>query len=1384
MYQAWRVRFSQLLLLLIIIFSTRFSFAAPQYNFIPSGHDGGGGQSCIAADPFHPGTIISGGDIWGLWRSTNYGADFQAVSLPVSGDSFFSGAFNFKIAAVKFSLKTQNRVYAAVGNKGASGGFLRSDDGGLTWSRKSTVPQFAGQVHINDSASHPRSVGNLIALDATQTNEYVYVGTYDQGVMRSTGTDPGASWATITLPGLTTPYIRGIALDDTNAQTLYVGCYDNDGDGTNESIYKITNARTATQATLITNPNFKQAEELVVVNGVLYVAANDATTSKRGIWRYNGSAWAQIYSDSGATEWYSIDGYWTGSNAVIYAGSTDTSKSEGNNLYRSVIRSNNAQAATPSWAYLTKSTSRIYPNMPMAGPLGNGDYTSDTWWHSDDIRHCIGGGTFVCCQTLIDPSDATHKRVYVCGRAGLWRTDDGSVSDPYWYPCMRHMNATVCIDVAADPNNANRAYTTDGDWSFLYSTDKFDHMICEATSIGSPTEFRYRKLAIDSTTDPGSPSPVYMAGGGGVAYNANPPAAGNNWISTGLSVSDEVMSVAVKYIPGTGTVCLAAVNNGGIYRKVGAGNNGTWSMVYNGGSVMTGLDVSNRCSTFSWAGGTSGEVYFTDRDNGVYRSLNAGASGSWIKVTAPAGGWANTGGSIRKYTGCAAVNPLNASQCYVTSTEGVFYSGNADDPSPSFSPVTISGMQTPGMCAYDDAGGIYVISLVNGATRGRLFYKAAGGSWAEISTNDTYKAQCGLPMSIAVGPGPEHRLYFALDFMGNCVGVSADTTPPGPVTNLQATPAGDHIDLTWTNPTDSDFAGVITSRSTDGYPQDPNGSDGYIYDRGNVTSADILNVPAGELTYISVFTYDASGNTRTTPVSVSEYSAPAAVTNLNAVADPAGNKVNLSWTNPTGDYNATTVRRATGSYPATPTDGTSVYEGTGTSKSDTGLTDGTQYYYSVWAHDSYSNYSPVAQITCTPADTTSPAAPTNFTATPGNGQITLNWTNPGDADFAGVRIKYSTVDYITTPGTSGVYEGTGTTFTHSNLTNGVTYYYTIFSKDEVPNWSATYAQVSSKAQDTTPPGPVTGLTITPDVLQNALSWTNPGDGDFAGVVIRRKTGSYPTGPTDGTSVFNGMASNYTDMGVSGNVLYYYAVYAKDGVPNYSTAAQGTGKPYSQQTVYTRNGAWNTSVTDTTGGSDSEANGASNMWKYEVVNATATSNKLSGASPWYKLAAESPATIAWDAANSRWAATHATYPRVNAVQLGVNMATGGHWWQPRGLWKAPRAGVATISGAIGFHMSSGGPNDSVEWAIGKRAGSTYTLLASSGASPVAITGTGTVVTVSLNSIPALQNISLNAGEELFWTYRGDVNNTLTSGYEWMHDSNPGASAILSITAKEY
>ncbi len=104
-------------------------------------------------------------------------------------------------------------------------------------------------------------------------------------------------------------------------------------------------------------------------------------------------------------------------------------------------------------------------------------------------------------------------------------------------------------------------------------------------------------------------------------------------------------------------------------------------------------------------------------------------------------------------------------------------------------------------------------------------------------------------------------------------------------------------------------------------------------------------------------------------------------------------------------------------------------------------------------------------------------------------------------------------------------------------------------------------------------------TVTPSDSQVALNWTNPGDGDFNGVLIVRDTGTISWTPTEGTTYSDGQGlggnltvahvgagiSN-TDSGLTNNQDYYYRMFAKDNCGNYSQTGVETGPHTPEVTV--------------------------------------------------------------------------------------------------------------------------------------------------------------------------------------------------------------------------
>jgi len=180
-------------------------------------------------------------------------------------------------------------------------------------------------------------------------------------------------------------------------------------------------------------------------------------------------------------------------------------------------------------------------------------------------------------------------------------------------------------------------------------------------------------------------------------------------------------------------------------------------------------------------------------------------------------------------------------------------------------------------------------------------------------------------------------------------------------------------------------------------------------------------------------------------------------------------KVELSWTNPEG-IQSVLVKRKAGSFPTSPTDGDTVFEGTGTAFVDTNVKNGTSYYYSIFARDAsgYSKAVSTAQCAATPADM-APSYVTGFRATDsGDGHTVLTWTNPSDNGYLLTKVVRNkstdpqvppfAIDYTAFPNDPAygevVYSGTGARCVDSDLENGTYHYYTAFAIDETSNYSA------------------------------------------------------------------------------------------------------------------------------------------------------------------------------------------------------------------------------------------------------------------------------------------------------------------------------------------
>jgi hypothetical protein len=175
----------------------------------------------------------------------------------------------------------------------------------------------------------------------------------------------------------------------------------------------------------------------------------------------------------------------------------------------------------------------------------------------------------------------------------------------------------------------------------------------------------------------------------------------------------------------------------------------------------------------------------------------------------------------------------------------------------------------------------------------------------------------------------------------------------------------------------------------------------------------------------------------------------------------------------------------------------------------------------------------IKQIEVTPMPPP-PGPARSFGAAPGDRQVGLSWTNPSDSYFAGTMIRFKTTGYPT-----GIADGALVTnriavpgmsdgYVHTNLTNGVTYYYRAFSHNDVSDYNTSDS---------------VGVSATPayDAVWMSQTFDAYGDGNLGG------QGNWTTEAADSqvqsTMAVSGKALVIDSRSASGEVANRYAGFA-------------------------------------------------------------------------------------------------------------------------------------------------------------------------------------------------------------------------------------------------
>ncbi len=272
---------------------------------------------------------------------------------------------------------------------------------------------------------------------------------------------------------------------------------------------------------------------------------------------------------------------------------------------------------------------------------------------------------------------------------------------------------------------------------------------------------------------------------------------------------------------------------------------------------------------------------------------------------------------------------------------------------------------------------------------------------------------------------------------GTLAGVTATPVPAAPA-NLRATAGVGEVTLNW----DASGDAAVTAyqlKYDDGTNVVQDWSD-IAGSGGSTTQHKVTGLTSG-----TAYTFKLRAKATDAAGDSSEVTAtplPAAPANLTAAAGVG--QVALEWDDP-GDAGITVYQLKYGRGTTVVQDWSDV-SGTGASTTEhtvTGLTNGTAYTFKLRAKATVT-LGDSSMAAATPV----PAAPANLEATAGDGKVTLNWDNPGDAAITKYQLVHYSGSRPSQPTWSDISGSGATTTTHHvmNLTNDTEYTFELRAK--------------------------------------------------------------------------------------------------------------------------------------------------------------------------------------------------------------------------------------------------------------------------------------------------------------------------------------------------
>jgi hypothetical protein len=262
-------------------------------------------------------------------------------------------------------------------------------------------------------------------------------------------------------------------------------------------------------------------------------------------------------------------------------------------------------------------------------------------------------------------------------------------------------------------------------------------------------------------------------------------------------------------------------------------------------------------------------------------------------------------------------------------------------------------------------------------------------------------------------------------------------TVPGAPTGISTTPGNQQVTVSWTAPT-VDGGSPVTGYSVQVYSST---GTPLRTQASSTTSATVTGLTNGTGYLFAVRAVNAAGEGPLSPQSGTTTPRTVPGAPRNVTATPGNSQVVLAWVAPADNGGA-----AISGYTVTLSAGGSVVRTESASASPltlTGLTNGTEYGFTVSATNTAGTGAATAPVLATPR--TVPGAPRNVTAMPGNSQVVLAWAAP--ADNGGAAISGYTVTLSAGGSVVRTESASASPLTLTGLTNGTAYTLTVAAEN-------------------------------------------------------------------------------------------------------------------------------------------------------------------------------------------------------------------------------------------------------------------------------------------------------------------------------------------------